>query len=379
MATRRIRNDENGATAPGDGDGGEEWRVPVAPVTSRETIEGSTAALDDDDPDALAERFASLIGQSAGERMIVKLYRVDPRTGRLAWCEDMTPHQIDSVDALDNIRKAWGSGEFEFRLIGSQGIKMRRRQVVAARPDVPALPAPASSHSFSDPLADALARIAEGQAAILQTLARRPDEGSEIRRMTELATLMRTIAPAPAPSPSVDMVGMMSAMFGLLKDAKATMREISDDVPPEPADPIMASLPKLVDLVSRASSPAPAEPARVIAPASLVENRARHVPEPIATEVAPAPDPLPETPEQMMLRGEIEDLCDMAKRGEPPEKGGERIAERLPDELLDYMQNRYWFEIVAQLFPIIREHEDWLRKAKAHADIVLSQPDDDAD
>lgn len=358
MATRNTG--ETGAAGSGDD---VEWRSPVTPNTSPATIDDSA----DDDADDVASRFAAVMGTTPRDVLRVKLYRVQPRTGKLDWCEDMTPQQIEALDVMDDIREKWGAGEFEFRLIGPRGPMKRVRQSIAALPDSPIA---AIQTSPDAGLTQALTMIAQTQNAILQQLAQPKDNGAEFDRMLRFAEVMRGANPASA-APAVDPLAMMGRIFDTLKGAKATMRELNDEAPTEPADPIMAALPKVLDLVTASQRGASEHGAvSLTPPASLTQNRAT-IAEPVSAE------PQPETIEQMMLRGEIEDLIDMAKRDESPEKGGERIAERMPDEFLPYLQNRYWFELVAQIFPVVREHETWLRKAKAHADAILSEPDED--
>ena len=62
----------------------------------------------------------------------------------------------------------------------------------------------------------------------------------------------------------------------------------------------------------------------------------------------------------------------MAAAKAPATKGGQLIYERMPDEMLDHMDSENWFDLVAQVFPIIRPHEAWLREAKAEADKLFA-------
>lgn len=365
MATRipRDSDDENDASDT-------EWRSPVGAVSSPATIQTD----EDDEASDIAAQFTALMGATATEKMRVKLYRIQPRTGQLEWCDDMTPSQITSIDVMGDIRERWGPGQYEFRLLGPKGPLKRIRQHIAPAPEPRSAGAVAVAAPQNDAIAQALSMIAQTQAAILQALAQPKDNGAEFDRMLRLAEVMRGNA-APA-APAVDQLSMMTKVFDVLKGAKSTMRELNDEAPPEPADPIMAALPKVIDLVTSSQRASAPEPLALVPPASLTQNRAT------ATTISnPAPEtppePQPETVEQMMLRGEIEDLIDMAKANEPPEKGGERIAERMPDEFLPYLQNRYWFELVAQVFPAVREHETWLRAAKAHADKLFAEAEED--
>lgn len=338
----------------------------TTPADTRAAISSREQFSDDDESSAIVDKFRAALASPSADALRIKVYKVNDSTGKLDYCRDMLTGQFNQTDTFERVRAEWGAGEFEFRLIGERGIVSRVRQSIA-NPLAPAsftpAPAPAPAQS-SDALANALQSIAQTQQLIVQLLqAPKTDSGAEFDRMIRFAEVMNRNS---APAQQIDQMGMMEKMFGLLKGAKQTMRELNDDAPAsDPVDPLMASIPKALELVSQAIRPQ--QPAQLSLPPSLIENRAaQHQP-------APIPETATETPEQMMIRGEIEDLIDMAKRGESAEAGGDRIAERLPDELLQYMQNRYWFELVSQMFPGIKEHEQWMRAAHAHAVKALAE------
>lgn len=82
------------------------------------------------------------------------------------------------------------------------------------------------------------------------------------------------------------------------------------------------------------------------------------------------------------MRGTLEDLCQLAVDGKPASDGAEFIFQNLPDALIPMMSNRYWFEVIAMKYGFIREHETWLREAKALADKLFADdaalPDDES-
>ena len=73
------------------------------------------------------------------------------------------------------------------------------------------------------------------------------------------------------------------------------------------------------------------------------------------------------------MRGTIEDLCQISIDRKPASAGAEFIFESLPDSLIPMMSNRYWFEIIAMKFPLIKQHEAWIREAKAGADKLFAE------
>ena len=357
---------------------GQPWGVNVsARVTQSNPIDDADA----DDADAVVSRFNAALASPSADRMRIRVYKSNNENGKLDFCREMLPTQFQAPDMFERLRKEWGAGEFEFRLIGDAGIVRRIRQSIAA-PLAP-LDQPAALAPQSDAIAQALMMLAQNQNAILQALTQRPDPRAEMMQNLEQLRLMREIfAPAHAPvapAAPVDQLAMVDKVFAMVANAKRAVRELNDDEPP--TDPLGASLPKLIDaasaLVLQNNRP-PAAVAPIVEPASLTHNRATAAqhPQHDQTHAAlPVAEPLPinmEDPSMLLIRGAVEDLIDMAKRGDSPEKGGEYIADKVPDELLEYMDNRYWFEFVVNLFPALRDHEAWVRAAKAHADTLFT-------
>lgn len=384
MVTRRNATAEN---PPGEPPSGEDDATPGTwgvPVSGRGT--NPIDAIDDADEaetDAVVGRFVAALSSPSADRMRIKVYKANESSGKLDYCRDMMPAQFQASDTFERIREEWGAGEFEFRLIGDQGIVRRIRQSIAnpiGRGTASPTPAPQN-----EGIAQALAMLAQSQTAILQALQQRPDPQVAMMQSMQMMKMMREIvAPAAAPpAPTVDPMTMFSQVVGMIRESKKTIQEFTEDEREE-KDPLAATLPKLVEAASALvlqNNRAPQVAAPVQLPASVTHNRATDATPaaPVApVESVPAIDSNAidmNDPAMLMIRGAIEDLIDMAKRGESPEKGGEYIADKVPDELLDYMDNRYWFEVVVQLFPALREHETWVRAAKAHADTLFAADD----
>lgn len=349
------------------------WGVPVS---TRATNADAIDADDDDATESLISQFVGALSEPAADRLRVKVYRINDVSGKLEYCRDMLPGQFKAPDMLERLRVDWGPGEYEFRLIGSAGIMKRLRQSVAnPLGPVAAIAAPAQS---SDAMAQALAMLAQGQNAIIEALNRRPDPREEMRANLEMLALMRNaFAPAAAPAaPALDPMAMFSQVVGMIRESKKTIAEFADDEREE-KDPLGAAIPKLIEtasaLVLKANAPQPMP--TIAAPASL--STPRENPE----EVIPQSDVTEETadmtnPAMLLLRGYVDDLLDMIARNETPEKGGEYIAQNIPEEFDAYLTNRYWFEFIAANFPQLTQHEAWVRAAKAHADKLMSDPEE---
>lgn len=352
-----------------------------------------TLSEDEAEAQEVADRFEAALSSPEADQMTVKVYRVNDQSGKLDYCQDLTRHQFDRADILNVIRQTWGAGEFEFRLINRTGIKARRRQSIAqpigAIPDV-------SAPQNNDVLNTVIQTLANGQQRILEALQARPDPMAQLAQMATMAKLMREafgpVNTAPAPAPA-DPLQMVSQVMTMIKETRTAVKELAEEETAPPADPLMAMLPKALEAITalapKSQPVAPLQPipapqiTAIPTPQTISQNTAQPVAQPIAEnpvtvqpEAAPDATPADETPEQMFVRTSIEHLCKLAADNEPPEKGGEFIADVLPDEMLAYMKHPAWFELVAKVFPIIAPYEEWMRAAKAHADTLIAEEGD---
>ncbi len=355
---------------PDDGEsGGADWRVAVGGDDNE--LEPELSVVD---------KFRNALGETPTDKARVRVSRVSDESGAIEFCQDLTLPQFMLPDMLDRLRAQWGAGHYEFMLIGPRGTIRRGRQRVAA----PFGPAPVSSQATqpapqSDALAQAMAVLAQGQAAILDALTRRPDPREEMKAQLEMLAAMRAaFQPVAAPAaPAVDPMAMFSQVVGMIRESKKTIAEFADDEREE-KDPLGAAIPKLIDTASALvlqaqKSPAPVAP--ISLPPSIAEARADNpaeIPQPEVTEGTADMT----NPAMLLLRGYVDDLLDLIARNEPPEKGGEYVAENIPEEFDAYLTNRYWFEFLAANFPQLAQHETWVRAAKAHADKLMTEPEE---
>lgn len=354
--------------APPADDTPPDWRVAVG--------DSAPQASEDDDDLSIVEKFRVALGETPTDKARVRLFRIAPESGNLEFCRDMTMGQFLVSDMLERVRGEWGAGEFEFMLIGPRGTLKRARHRIAAPFGPAPVSSPATNAPQNDALAQALMMLAQGQQSIVEALNRRPDPREEMKAQIEMLAAMRAaFQPVAAPAaPAVDPMAMFSQVVGMIRESKKTIAEFADDEREE-KDPLGAAIPKLIDtasaLVLKANAPQPVP--MIAAPASLSaprENPAQDtIPQPEVSE--------PEmNPAMLLLRGYVDDLLDLIARNEPPEKGGEYIAENIPEEFDAYLTNRYWFEFIAANFPQLAQHETWVRAAKAHADKLMSEPEE---
>lgn len=357
-------------TPPAD-DTPPDWRVAVG--------DSAPQATDDDEDLSIVEKFRVALGETPTDKARVRLFRIAPESGNLEFCRDMTMGQFLVSDMLERVRGEWGAGEFEFMLIGPRGTLKRARHRIAAPFGPAPVSSPATNAPQNDALAQALTMIAQGQAAILQAINQRPDPREEMKAQLEMLAAMRAaFQPAAAPAaPAVDPMAMFSQVVGMIRESKKTIAEFADDEREE-KDPLGAAIPKLIDtasaLVLKANAPQPVP--MIATPASLSMPRENPAPEPIPQPEVSESETDMTNPAMLLLRGYVDDLLDLIARNEAPEKGGEYIAENIPEEFDAYLTNRYWFEFIAANFPQLAQHEAWIRAAKAHADKLMSEPEE---
>lgn len=337
---------------------------------------------EDDETDeeiSVIERLQTFMAAtSPNERLRVKIYKRKPNTGKMEWCEDYSPDQFFEQD-LGGVRDRWGPGEYEFRLIGPRGIHKRLRASIAAA--VHANPV-AIERTQDSALADSLRAMLATQERILERLMQtqqQPPQKSSIESMTELALLMKTMREAFDTGPRHDAAAPLTQLKELMEAArelKQTTRELADDAPASEPPSLLSSVPKVIDMIAAGlkSQAAPQIPLQPIQPMAI--------PQSVAQNASPSeqnnPLPADEEPiEMLMLRQTVELLCAMARQNKDPEKGGEIIFEQMPDELIEHMKNPNWFDLVEQIFPIVKPHKEWLEKAKAHADKLFTEEGDE--
>lgn len=321
-------------------------------------------------------------------RIKVRLYRIDTRNGGLQFCNEYTPEEFEAGD-LPMIREQWGPGHYEIRVYGPKAIVTKGRVQIAPLAN-PSATAPVSAPSAeSSAVAEMMRTLAEGQAALLAALTQRPDPAAEMMRTMELMRAMReamgigAAAPAPAPAAPVSQISEILAAFRELREASKEFAP-GGDKPEEPS--IMELGGKVVELVSTAMANRNAAPTGdalppMAIPPSLAAPVDRSANPSTAGAAAAAPIPAGEAQEEsvqiLVLKGLFAGLIEKAAKGEPPEKGGEYIADKMPDELIQFIELPNWFDILSKFAWWARgdlaTHREWLTKARDHAVQLLNE------
>lgn len=334
----------------------------------------------DDEPDAqqnIVDRLRSILASDPSDNVYVRLYRANPKTGKYDYCRRYGAHEFESDD-LDSIRAEWGPGDYEFRIINSKGNAARVRQSIAPSYAPAVANQPAQPVAQSSEITQALAALLQSQQQIAQALQTRPDPMAQFTQFAALAASFREMfAPAQSNAPQRNSMAELKELLEMSREVKATAKELAgDDEKPDPDNP-MALLSQGLDMVKTAMANQAQQP-RIIPDAGPLQPLALPVSmqqAPSNTDPEPPHNPAPETAEELLMRGTIEDLCQLSIDGKPASDGAEFIFEHLPDSLIPMMGNRYWFEIIAMKFPIIKQHEAWIREAKAGADKLFAEDD----
>jgi hypothetical protein len=66
-------------------------------------------------------------------------------------------------------------------------------------------------------------------------------------------------------------------------------------------------------------------------------------------------------------------LLQMAKDKKSTDDGAEFIADKLPDEILPYLELPNWFDILCSFAPDCANHREWLTESKEKADVLLAE------
>lgn len=346
-----------------------------------------------DEESALLERMQGMLDENDAARVYLKLYRLtDGPKKKYGWCADYTPDDYQT-GGLSMIRDEWGPGDYQLRLMGPRGLS--KVLPITIEPDarnpvavIASNPAPQSSE-----LAQVLKGMQETQAAMLQALTQRPDPMASMRDTLALVASMRdAFGLNGAPQPLRNPMAEVKELLAMTREVKATAKELAGDEPASDPDNPMALLSQGLDMVKTVMSnqrPAPIQQSGPMMPLAIPAS-IEHAAQPAHSNITPEPpgdfgthnETHTETAEEMLMRGTLEDLCQLAVDGKPASDGAEFIFQNLPDALIPMMSNRYWFEVIAMKYGFIREHETWLREAKALADKLFADdaalPDDES-
>jgi len=363
------------------------WAMPVQPqplmITPQEQPE--------DPADSATDRIAQVLEHIAGaDKGRVKLYRIDPSTKKLQWCDDYTPADFET-GGLSMIRTTWGPGDYKIDVYGpipnGKAGKPGFGKVGGAQVNVAAAigGAPAAVQQGGTDLTRVLETMQSNQQAfqqqVLQVLTERPappDPMEQMRNMLTMMTLMREAmglnASAPAKSSITEIV-----------EAIKELRGAASEVLPEKGDSDnpMAMLPAVLDLVKTGMQQRP-----VAVPMTVPQQPLPPLP-PIQVPPAVMPgthaSPTQETAADMsftpaeiqQMQNAIPELVKRAERKADPVDTADWLVDNMPDPVLELLETDDWLQLLLYAAPQFEVHQEWLQLVRAaYIEIPVEGADD---
>lgn len=358
--------------------GSPEWRLQV----------GADGGVIDDEPEeetAQDRVFALLRDTRSAQNAKVKLYRVNPGTKNLGWCQDYTPDEFEN-GGFENIRAIWGAGTFEIRMYGQNA---SGKHVCLARSPVEII-APMAAPVASAP--SGLEKFLEAQQQfnqqLLAAVTQKKDPVEELRATFGLMTMMRE---------AMGMTGNQApqkSSIAEIMEAVREMRSVADELVPakeseaDANDP-MAIVGKIADLIGKAmQNPQSAALVQQHFPAVQMPQQIAHASAPAAPAApaeaaAPPADgaadetPLSEEEQVALLRTKFAEVLEIAAEWASLKKpsraatacveaAADIVDELLPDEeSLEMLRGDAWLTMLTAVVPDAAAHGAFLTEVRA--------------
>jgi hypothetical protein len=339
----------------------EEWRVAV-----RDPAEAEAEEITPEQ--SVIERLRSMTAADGVDRMKVKIYRQKANKTGLEYCAEYSVPEFEAGD-LTMLRDQWGPGDYQIRVIGSKGVAMRENVSVATPHQAAQIPVSAATND----MANMLKIMLDSQNAILQALSVKPDPAAEMQKTFALMAGMRE-AMGLNIQQAAHVSQSPSTMLGELVGAIKMLRDVSEDISPKPAPDVsdnpMSMLPQVLELVKVGMSRAPERIEPMQIPGSFAEA---------AKAESHQNDSHLDNKEDigaMVLKGLMQQLLQYAESKADVEVGAGFIADKLPDEMIQYIELPNWFDFLQMFDARCAAHKEWLTKCRDRAIELLSDSDD---
>jgi hypothetical protein len=359
---------------------GEQRVVPQGLHPAQQPLAEVVRLEPEEEPDeSAADRVATLLRRAADDGASqLRVYR--KRQGHLDWCDTYTPEQFEEGD-LPMLRDTWGPGDYELRLYGKHPVTGKYGIVAKTSVTIAQALKTAPDMRRDDGLAQVLSTIAEGQRAMLQALTERPQQKDPTEEMTKMLGLMVTMRQAMGidAQPRSQITEIVSAIREL--------REASEEINPdkEPPDSLLGALPQVLDVVKAGM----AQQQPQAQPMPLVE-----LPPSMASAPTPQPEPVYQAVQQpqpnqeqevfnplvlIQLKAYLKTLLNMAQTKKAIEAGAKFVYDKMPDEIVELMTLDNWFDLLLEVAPECKAHQDWLTKVRDQALAMFDQVDEGDD
>lgn len=356
------------------------WGVQVTQAQVAEALRNELAALPDPDeiPEAEqtpADRIAVMLDEFGGiERAEVKLYRMDARTKALEFCQTYSPGEFET-GGLDMIRGQWGAGTYQIRLYGIH--PESGKFVVRARTDINiAQPAALAAMQMggaqpqqNSELSRVLGMLIEGQQQIAQALMQRP-QADPMAQMKDTLALMVTMREAmglnTAQVQQKSSIGEIVDAIKELRGASSLLGGESDEKEPS----MMQMLPQVLSAVQSVAGAQQTQHVTafpsVTMPPSIANAPVQEQPVPEAQSVQTQNlEDDPEMLEQLLMMANLKKLLKMAEQNADVTAAVDFVLNKLPDELIDALENDQWFAMLSHFVPDAVKHQEYLTKVRA--------------
>ena len=348
----------------------DEWRDTIdadpQPATPPATTEPPPT-----EEDAFLSRFQSVVSRHGIDSLKIKLDRRG-RGSELEWCCDYLPQEWQDGD-LSLIREQWGPGQYQLRVVARNGIAMREMITIAEQR------APIVQTQAPSEMRELLSGLMEGQRALLEAIAHRPDPTAQMQQTLGLMVTMREAMGLSAAPAATNPSAMLGDIVGAIRQLREVAEEVSPKAAPDSDNPL-AMLPPVLDIVKAAMAQqqqSQVAPMMALPPSiAATDPRQMSLPE-IPPTVAPMqqsqPEPDPEEDMQsVVLKIMMSRLVLLAHRNAPPEKAAALIEQYAPDELFDLIEAPNWFDLLTNLLPDLKPYPEWCGKVR---DILMRDDD----
>lgn len=321
-------------------------------------------------------RVLTILGASdRNGRAEVKVYRQLAHSGE-RYCGMFTPEQFEMGD-IELIRKNWGGGRYRIAVYGTTAktdeygnaikhggkfTRMGQQYVEIEEMRLEAVTAPGSGGGVGN---DALTQLLTQMNNRINELSQAPQTAAAAPDMMEqferFARIQKMMGGETKKQTVVEQIKEMEAMLGLRKkldsergdgDGKEkTMMDLAGDV-----------LPLLKEIVSGNGNNAQAQqiPQLVTPPALAAVQTQEPIQSTGEDEVNAG--------ETFMLNIMVGAILQAAERGDPTEKHAPGLAEKLPTEAEEILDNPLWFEMLCETLPKraveLKKHQAWFSKLR---------------
>lgn len=335
----------------------------------------SFADVTDEDESPVSRVLTILGAGDKGGRSEIKVYRQLDHSGE-RYCGMFTPEQFEAGD-VELIRRNWGGGKYRVAVYGTTSrfdldgvpkmhggkfVRMGQTFVEIEDMRIEAVAAPGGSG---------------GNESLVQLITQLNNRVNEISRgpqsaptdfMTQMETFARIqkmLGGETKKKSVMEEIKEMEAMLGLRKKLagergdgdgegkEKTMMDLAGDV-----------LPMLKEIIAGGGN-RPAAPQADI-PQIVTPPALAGVPQNEPDQLNGEPEV--KTGELFMLNVMVGAILTAAGRGDPTEKHAVGLAEKLPDEAAEILDNPLWFEILGETLPArvpeLEKHKAWLSKLR---------------